>query len=121
MQLSHTSGALDRLCLLHRCCFNSPINFTSIDFYLLDLIRLSHVSFSCSPLQNGEVIQLMLHVADISNPTKDWPIHQQWTERVMEEFFTQVSIWFILSIDMSRAMHCGNAPPGWLSWMSTGL
>lgn len=45
---------------------------------------------NCSPLESGDVTQLILHVADISNPTKDWSVHEKWTDRVMEEFFTQV-------------------------------
>ncbi|KAK3732467.1 hypothetical protein QZH41_009348, partial [Actinostola sp. cb2023] len=53
------------------------------------------------PLENGEVIQLILHVADISNPTKDWTIHQKWTEKIMEEFFTQGDMEVELGLDVS--------------------
>jgi hypothetical protein len=27
--------------------------------------------------------------SDVSNPTKAWPIYEQWTERVLQEFFMQ--------------------------------
>lgn len=31
----------------------------------------------------------MVHCADLSNPTKTLQLYQQWTERIMEEFFRQ--------------------------------
>lgn len=31
----------------------------------------------------------MLHCADLSSPTKPFPIYKQWTYGVMEEFFKQ--------------------------------
>jgi len=31
----------------------------------------------------------MAHCADLSNPTKPLPLYQQWTERIMAEFFRQ--------------------------------
>lgn len=31
----------------------------------------------------------MVHCADLSNPTKTLALYQQWTERIMEEFFRQ--------------------------------
>ncbi|XP_031564387.1 calcium/calmodulin-dependent 3',5'-cyclic nucleotide phosphodiesterase 1A-like isoform X2 [Actinia tenebrosa] len=54
-----------------------------------------------SPIENSELLQLILHVADISNPTKDWQIHQQWTQRIMEEFFTQGDMEIELGLDVS--------------------
>jgi len=30
-----------------------------------------------------------VHCADLSNPTKPLPLYQQWTERIMAEFFRQ--------------------------------
>ncbi|KAL5106127.1 cAMP-specific 3'5'-cyclic phosphodiesterase isoform F [Taenia crassiceps] len=35
------------------------------------------------------VLQCMLHCADLSSPTKPFPIYKQWTYGVMEEFFKQ--------------------------------
>ncbi|KAI1883062.1 hypothetical protein AGOR_G00241380 [Albula goreensis] len=31
----------------------------------------------------------MVHCADLSNPTKPLELYRQWTDRIMEEFFTQ--------------------------------
>ncbi|KAM6104779.1 3',5'-cyclic-AMP phosphodiesterase 4D-like [Pterocles gutturalis] len=36
-----------------------------------------------------QVLQNMVHCADLSNPTKPLPLYQQWTDRIMEEFFCQ--------------------------------
>uniref|UniRef100_A0A671TSE4 Phosphodiesterase n=1 Tax=Sparus aurata TaxID=8175 RepID=A0A671TSE4_SPAAU len=36
-----------------------------------------------------QVLRNMVHCADLSNPTKTLPLYQQWTERIMEEFFRQ--------------------------------
>merc|ERR1712232_1238472 len=33
--------------------------------------------------------ELFLHLADISNPLKPWPICQEWAGRVLDEFFAQ--------------------------------
>uniref|UniRef100_UPI00358EE0FE 3',5'-cyclic-AMP phosphodiesterase 4C-like isoform X3 n=1 Tax=Myxine glutinosa TaxID=7769 RepID=UPI00358EE0FE len=36
-----------------------------------------------------QVLQNMVHCADLSNPTKPLEIYRQWTDRIMEEFFRQ--------------------------------
>ncbi|CAM9661517.1 unnamed protein product [Lampetra fluviatilis] len=36
-----------------------------------------------------QVLQNMVHCADLSNPTKPLDVYRQWTERIMEEFFRQ--------------------------------
>jgi hypothetical protein len=36
-----------------------------------------------------EVLNFLIHCSDISNPTKDFIISKEWTDRVMEEFFQQ--------------------------------
>lgn len=36
-----------------------------------------------------QVLQNMLHCADLSNPTKPLDIYRQWVDGVMEEFFQQ--------------------------------
>ena len=54
---------------------------------------------SLSQIEKSQALEFILHVADISNPAKDWELHRQWTSRVMEEFFCQVcnSTAFIIS------------------------
>ncbi|XP_061153257.1 cAMP-specific 3',5'-cyclic phosphodiesterase 4D isoform X3 [Syngnathus typhle] len=36
-----------------------------------------------------QVLQNMIHCADLSNPTKPLELYRQWTDRIMVEFFTQ--------------------------------
>ncbi|XP_047387591.1 cAMP-specific 3',5'-cyclic phosphodiesterase 4C isoform X1 [Sciurus carolinensis] len=36
-----------------------------------------------------QVLQNLVHCADLSNPTKPLPLYRQWTERIMAEFFQQ--------------------------------
>ncbi|XP_060927622.1 cAMP-specific 3',5'-cyclic phosphodiesterase 4D [Limanda limanda] len=36
-----------------------------------------------------QVLQNMVHCADLSNPTKPLQLYKQWTDRIMEEFFCQ--------------------------------
>ncbi|KFU95482.1 cAMP-specific 3',5'-cyclic phosphodiesterase 4D, partial [Chaetura pelagica] len=36
-----------------------------------------------------QVLQNMVHCADLSNPTKPLNLYRQWTDRIMEEFFCQ--------------------------------
>uniref|UniRef100_A0A2K6EXJ2 Phosphodiesterase n=1 Tax=Propithecus coquereli TaxID=379532 RepID=A0A2K6EXJ2_PROCO len=36
-----------------------------------------------------QVLQSLLHCADLSNPTKPLPLYRQWTGRIMAEFFQQ--------------------------------
>ncbi|MEQ2200878.1 cAMP-specific 3',5'-cyclic phosphodiesterase 4D [Xenoophorus captivus] len=36
-----------------------------------------------------QVLQNMVHCADLSNPTKPLLLYRQWTDRIMEEFFSQ--------------------------------
>ncbi|CAH3161548.1 unnamed protein product [Pocillopora meandrina] len=42
-----------------------------------------------SQVEKSQALEFILHVADISNPAKDWELHRQWTSRIMEEFFCQ--------------------------------
>lgn len=48
---------------------------------------LSHTEFSVDK-QKG--LSYILHSADISHPSKMFPLHQRWTLLLMEEFFRQV-------------------------------
>ncbi|KAI9208239.1 Pde4d2 in complex with inhibitor Npv [Polychytrium aggregatum] len=45
------------------------------------------------PLSSGEdkslLMQMLMKCADVSNPTKSWPIYCEWIKRITEEFFSQ--------------------------------
>lgn len=36
-----------------------------------------------------QVLQNIVHCADLSNPTKPLELYRRWTDRIMREFFTQ--------------------------------
>jgi len=42
----------------------------------------------------------MLHLADLSGPTKPWEICEQWTERIMEEFYEEGDEEKMLGLDL---------------------
>lgn len=41
------------------------------------------------PRPAPQVLQNLVHCADLSNPTKPLPLYRQWTDRIMAEFFQQ--------------------------------
>lgn len=48
-----------------------------------------------------QVLQNMIHCADLSNPTKPLNLYRQWTDRIMQEFFEQGDIERELGLDIS--------------------
>jgi cAMP-specific phosphodiesterase 4 len=48
-----------------------------------------------------QVLQNMIHCADLSNPTKPLYLYRQWTDRIMQEFFEQGDIERELGLDIS--------------------
>ena len=49
------------------------------------------MNFSCES-DRLLVGQMAIKLADISGPTKEWNLHLRWTERLIEEFYLQVSM-----------------------------
>lgn len=43
----------------------------------------------CESPHTQQVLQSLVHCADLSNPAKPLPLYRQWTERIMAEFFQQ--------------------------------
>lgn len=44
-----------------------------------------------TPKKHVTTLGYMLHACDLSNPTKPFPVYNEWTGRVMQEFFAQSS------------------------------
>ncbi|EJW69982.1 hypothetical protein WUBG_19111, partial [Wuchereria bancrofti] len=38
------------------------------------------------------ISQMLIKFADINSPSKPYPLHRQWTDRICEEFYGQVCI-----------------------------
>lgn len=48
------------------------------------------IDFDIKNKDKNFCMDLLVHAADISNPTKTWKVSCEWTTRVMQEFFDQV-------------------------------
>lgn len=46
------------------------------------------------------VMCMIIKMADINGPTKCKSLHLQWTNRIIQEFYDQVGIGFILSVNV---------------------
>jgi len=48
-----------------------------------------------------QVLQTLVHCADLSNPAKPLALYRQWNERIMQEFFRQGDLERQQGIDIS--------------------
>ena len=83
----------------------SPSDFSKIRGQMIDMVLSTDISqhFSTLSLFKNKFadrrtvdsddkrlcFQMLLHAADISNPTKPWPLCYRWTELVISEFWAQ--------------------------------
>ena len=51
--------------------------------------RASLVVSSRSVEDKTQILQMLLHCADLANPTKEFDTYKTWTNRVMHEFWDQ--------------------------------
>jgi len=51
--------------------------------------------------ERAQVLQNLVHCADLSNPTKPLSLYQQWTDRIMAEFFRQGDLERAQGLDIS--------------------
>jgi len=49
--------------------------------------------------------QMLIHLADIGNPSRPFPLARAWAERVIQEFCEQVRVWG-LSMEHGLHAHC---------------
>ena len=61
---------------------NLPLLFKTLLFQLYSVFK----TFLLSAFQ---VLQNMVHCADLSNPTKPLELYRRWVDLIMEEFFRQ--------------------------------
>lgn len=54
--------------------------------------------FSSPRIDKPKALSLLLHTADISHPAKNWDLHHRWTTSLLEEFFRQVWLMFLLKM-----------------------
>lgn len=60
----------------------------------LEMYFRSYSDFDIKEKDKNCCMETLLHAADISNPVKPFEVYFMWTERVLQEFFQQVSIIF---------------------------
>lgn len=68
----------------HILTVNNAEYFCYVNHNLNDALVMMHLCYLLS-----QVLQNMVHCADLSNPTKPLQLYRQWTDRIMEEFFSQ--------------------------------
>lgn len=74
-------------------------------------------------MSNSQVLQNLLHCADLSNPAKPLELYRQWTQRISEEFYHQGDLERECGIEPSpmcdrkvsnvdkTQVNCGQRPP----------
>lgn len=69
--------------------YRHVLYINTFDLGLVTNHQQVHFSFS-NRIDKAKALSLLLHTADISHPSKPWPLHSRWTKALMEEFFRQV-------------------------------
>jgi len=54
---------------------------------ILKMFQFFH--FNWKLLSDFQVLQTLVHCADLSNPTKELELYKRWVEMVMKEFYLQ--------------------------------
>ena len=83
----------------------APVDFAKVRAQMIEMVLstdiVQHFSMIASfkakfsspkviPTEDKNLcFQVLIHAADISNPSKPWPLCLKWTELVLEEFWTQ--------------------------------
>jgi len=52
------------------------------------------------------VSKVVLKMADISSPCKNWELHSRWTERIAEEFYQQAWMISLTSLVRTPLLYC---------------
>lgn len=69
------------------------ICFLMLSFFVLlirSAILLVQVASGISGADVQQVLNAILHTADISNPTKTWVVSKKWSDRITKEYISQV-------------------------------
>lgn len=68
------------------------------------------------PEKKIQALQMVVHSADIANPAKPLKFSQQWVDRVLREFFAQVSFCPLIQIQSpiywTGRIYCRLLSPG---------
>ena len=56
-------------------------------------------------------MQMLMKCSDVSNPTKEWPIYQEWINRILQEFYNQGDLEKKLGLPISPFMNRDSPGP----------
>jgi calcium/calmodulin-dependent 3',5'-cyclic nucleotide phosphodiesterase len=63
---------------------------TDMSYHFTQLKTVKNMISLNETIDKPRALSLLLHCADISHPSKHWSLHENWTNRLVEEFFAQV-------------------------------
>lgn len=62
---------------------------TDMSYHFTQLKTIKNMISLNEVIDKPKALSLLLHCADISHPSKHWPLHEKWTNLLVEEFFAQ--------------------------------
>lgn len=62
---------------------------TDMSYHFTQLKTIKTMISLNEPIDKPKALSLLLHCADISHPGKKWDLHEQWTNKLVSEFFAQ--------------------------------
>jgi calcium/calmodulin-dependent 3',5'-cyclic nucleotide phosphodiesterase len=63
---------------------------TDMSYHFTQLKTVKNMISLNETIDKPRALSLLLHCADISHPSKHWPLHEKWTNLLVQEFFAQV-------------------------------
>mmetsp|Transcript_126092 Transcript_126092/g.364882 ORF Transcript_126092/g.364882 Transcript_126092/m.364882 type:complete len:720 (-) Transcript_126092:54-2213(-) len=78
---------------------------------LLELEDVTKRGVSWDDAEMQDIItKVLVHISDIGNPTRPYHIFQQWTDRVMDEFFKQADLERDMNLCFAGSLSRGHLP-----------
>jgi len=62
---------------------------TDMALHFQQITTLKNSAIDLSLIERQDILNMILHCADISGPSKPWEMHERWTLALMQEFFAQ--------------------------------
>ena len=63
---------------------------TDMSYHFTQLKTIKNMISLNEVIDKPKALSLLLHCADISHPSKQWSLHEKWTNLLVQEFFAQV-------------------------------
>ena len=69
---------------------------TDMSYHFTQLKTIKNMISLNETIDKPKALSLLLHCADISHPGKRWHLHEKWSYLLVQEFFTQVSLFQVV-------------------------